>query len=87
MSEVIRRIPGADRGMGCEMEDASRYAGFGDESILRTYVEYTDYVALETRLKAIAKLGANPITEQGCYTRADYMRLVDKMWQIASGVE
>lgn len=34
-------------------------------------------------LAEITQLGANPITKHGCTSRADFMRLVDKMYLIA----
>jgi len=36
-----------------------------------------------TALAEIASLGANPTTKYGCKSRADFIRHVDKMWQIA----
>lgn len=34
-------------------------------------------------LHQIAELGAHPLTRYGCKTRHDFIRHVDKMWQIA----
>ena len=34
-------------------------------------------------LHRIARLGANPITEQKCESRKSFIRLVDKMWTVA----
>ena len=45
-----------------------------------TFVEFDGLV---TALKRIAELGANPLTQHGCESRADLIRHIDKMWQVA----
>lgn len=68
--------------LSCTQQTYNASVRVAEEITAVESVEELNIELLEA-MQSIAGLGADPITEHGCKTRADFMRHCDKMWIIA----